>query len=156
MACSSHSSLRIAVVANLVTASSGGIRTTIAALRRGYAEHGHRTLLVVPAARDARHETVVGTTVAVRSPRLPRSGGYRMIVDLARVERLLDAFAPDRLEVHDRFTLRALAGWAATRGVPATVVVHERLDALLDRRLPWAPARPCGAATRASPASTTW
>ena len=44
---------------------------------------------------------------------------------------VLEGLAPDRLEVHDRTTLRGLGGWAARRGVPSLVVSHERLDRLL-------------------------
>ncbi|WP_370326734.1 glycosyltransferase [Euzebya sp.] len=129
--------MRIVQVANFVSPTSGGIRTTLAHLRQGYATAGHEPVLVVPGARDGAHRSDGATVVTVRAPRIPRSGGYRMIVDLGRVRRLLDDLDPDRVEVSDRFTLRAVGDWAAVRRVPSMVVVHERLDRLASVHLPW-------------------
>jgi alpha-1,6-mannosyltransferase len=67
---------------------------------------------------------------------LPGSGGYRVILGSRRVTRLLTDLDPDRLEVHDRFTLRGLGRWAHARRLRTLVVVHERLDLLAARLIP--------------------
>ena len=122
---------RIVQVANFVAPTSGGIRTTLEALGRGYLAAGHERVLVVPAAADSDQATPSGRRVMLRSPQLPRSGGYRLVVRRGRLLRLLERLRPERLEVSDKLTMRGLGPWARARGVPAVVLSHERLDALL-------------------------
>lgn len=133
--------MRIVLLANFVSPTSGGIRRVVDRLRAGYAAMGHQPTLVVPGPRDRLTWTPAGRVVELASPTLPRSGGYRVVADVPRLWRVLDRLAPDRVEVHDRFTLRTAARWARRRGVPAVVVVHERLDRLADLWAPW-PLRP--------------
>jgi alpha-1,6-mannosyltransferase len=129
--------MRIVQIANFVSPTSGGIRTTLATLRSGYRDAGHDPVLVVPGASDAVEASVDGLIVRVAAPKVPRSGGYRMIVDLRTVHRVLDELRPDRIEVNDRFTLRGIGDWAARHDVPSIAVVHERLDHLSAMHLPW-------------------
>ena len=49
----------------------------------------------------------------------------------ARWPRLLAALRPDALEVSDRTTLRWTGAWAREHGVPAVMVSHESVTALL-------------------------
>lgn len=127
--------MRIVTAANFVAPRSGGIKTVLTALAKGYAEAGHDPILVLPGERDGERTTEHGTQITVAAPRLPGSGCYRMIADLSAVRRLLDRLAPDRLEVDDKFTLAALGTWARGRGVPSVAVSHERLDSLLALRI---------------------
>ena len=69
--------------------------------------------------------------MTLAGPRIPGSGGYRILADLRRVRTLLDTLEPDRLEVSDRLTLRGLGRWASAAGVPSTVIAHERVDGIL-------------------------
>jgi alpha-1,6-mannosyltransferase len=123
--------LRIVHVANAYTPRSGGIRTTVHALGRGYRAAGHELVLVVPGPRPADEVLPWGRRVVLPGPRVPGSGGYRLLTDLGSVRAVLDDLQPDRLEVSDRVTLRSLGGWARSAGVPSLVIVHERLDLLL-------------------------
>jgi alpha-1,6-mannosyltransferase len=127
--------VRIVQVANFVTPRSGGLRTALCHLAEGYAEQGHEVTLVVPGDADGVAEAPWGCRVTVRSPRLGASG-YRLIVDVGAVRRVLERAAPEVLEVHDRTTLRSLGRWARERGVPSLVVSHERLDRWLGQWLP--------------------
>lgn len=129
--------MRIVQIANFVSPTSGGIRTTLARLRNGYEAAGHESVLVIPGPSDATEQTEDGLVVRVGAPKIPRSGGYRMIVDLRTVFRALEDLRPDRIEVNDRFTLRAVGGWAKRHKVPALAIVHERLDRLAPMYLPW-------------------
>jgi alpha-1,6-mannosyltransferase len=128
---------RIVQLANFVTPSSGGLRTALEHLATGYAAAGHEVVRVVPGPQDAVTETPWGRVVALRAPELPGTG-YRVLHEPRRVLRALDAAAPDRVEVHDRTTLRGVGRWARTAGVPSLVVSHERLDRWLRQ---WLPAR---------------
>lgn len=125
---------RIVQCANFVTPTSGGLRTALVQLAQGYAAAGHEVVQVLPGPHDAVTPTPWGRVVSLRAPLLPGTG-YRVLPRARQVADVLDGLAPDRLEVHDRTTLRGLGRWAATRGVPSLVVSHERLDRLLGQWL---------------------
>ena len=123
--------MRIAQLANFWTPTSGGLRVSMEHLAAGYATRGHRVLQIVPGARDHQHPTAWGRRTSVAAPRLPGTD-YRLILRGRHVERLLDAFAPDVVEVADRTTLaRTVARWAPPE-VRIVLVAHERVDAILD------------------------
>ncbi len=123
--------MRIVHVANAYTPRSGGIRTTVHALGHGYRTAGHEFVLVVPGPRAGDEELSWGRRVTLAGPRIPGSGGYRVLADMRRLRTVLDSLDPDRLEVSDRLTLRGLGRWAGAAGVPSTVIAHERVDGLL-------------------------
>jgi alpha-1,6-mannosyltransferase len=123
--------MRIVHVANAYTPRSGGIRTTVHALGHGYRAAGHELVLVVPGRRAADERMPWGRRVTLAGPRVPWSGGYRVLADLRKVRTVLDSLEPDRLEVSDRLTLRGLGRWASVAGVPSTVIAHERVDGIL-------------------------
>ncbi len=128
-------SARIVQCANFVTPRSGGLRTAMRHLAEGYAEAGHEVVQIVPARFDGTEKTAWGRIEYVRGPVLPGSG-YRVIAQPGRVIHLLERLRPDRLEVHDRFTLRGLGYWARSEDIPSVVISHERLDRLAGRWLP--------------------
>ncbi len=135
--------MRIAHIANFYGPTSGGLRTAMHALGSGYVERGHEVLLVVPGARDLVEDTPYGRRVSIRSPIVPASGGYRVVLRARKIRQVLADFAPDVLEVSDRTTLRSLGSWAAKRGVPSTFFAHERADGILAANLPgWLQRRP--------------
>lgn len=125
---------RIAQVANFVAPHSGGIRTVLAELAGGYAEHGHEVVRVVPGAARRSEVTAWGRREVLPGVVVPRTG-YRLLRPGA-VRAVLDQCRPERIEVHDRSTLRSLGDWARTTDVRSTVVSHERLDRLLAQWLP--------------------
>ena len=69
--------------------------------------------------------------ITLPGPRLPRTGGYRVLAGRRELTRLLTDLAPDRIEVSDRSTLRWTGRWARERGVPSMMVSHESLAGLL-------------------------
>ncbi|MGF7238198.1 MAG: glycosyltransferase [Frankia sp.] len=119
--------MRIVQVASFVAPSSGGIRTTLRHLADGYAAAGHDVIQIVPGAAGTDRRVGSARIITLPAPSVPGTG-YRVFTDPWRVARLLDTLGPDRLEVHDRATLRTLGRWAARRRVPSLVVSHERLD----------------------------
>ena len=127
--------MRIAQLANFVGPTSGGMKTALDRIGRGYSEAGATRLLVVPGPRDERTTTPHGEVVQLRAPRV--GGGYRLIVEPWRVAEVLDGFAPTSLEVSDKSTLVPVSRWARRQGVATVLFSHERLDAMLDLRTRW-------------------
>ncbi|MFH8348932.1 glycosyltransferase [Streptomyces sp. NPDC018045] len=123
--------LRIVRLANFLTPESGGLRTALRALGAGYRAAGHDPVLIVPgpAARD--EDTDQGRVITLPGPVLPGTGGCRVLADRRGVRRVLEALAPDRLEVSDRTTLRWTGEWARRSRVPAVMVSHESVDGVL-------------------------
>lgn len=117
--------MRIAQLANFVGATSGGMRTAIEQLGRGYVAAGAERLLVIPGPVDAVRSTSLGDVVQVRAPRV--GGGYRLIVEPWRVTEVLERFAPTSVEWSDKLTLLPVAWWARRNGVRSVLLSHERM-----------------------------
>ena len=129
-------------LANFVGPRSGGLRTALYELGRGYRAAGHDPVLVVPGPSFSDTATPQGRVITVPGPVVPWMGGYRVIPGRRRLTALLDDLRPDRLEVSDRTTLRWVGTWARRHGVPSLMVSHENVTALLGMALPrWVPAR---------------
>lgn len=123
--------MRVVQLANFWTPTSGGLRTVLEHLAAGYAERGHRVLQVVPGRRDEQQLTSWGRRTTVAAPTIPGAGGYRVILRLRHVQRLLAAHQPEVIEVSDRATLAHLAGrWHGT-ATRVVLVAHERLDRII-------------------------
>ncbi|MFB6783375.1 glycosyltransferase [Streptomyces sp. NPDC056352] len=118
-------------LANFVTPSSGGLRTALDELGRGYLAAGHEPVLVVPGDSADDVYTEQGRVITLPGPVLPGSGGYRVLAGRRRLRDLLGTLRPDRLEVSDRTTLRWTGEWARRARVPAVMVSHETADGVL-------------------------
>ena len=128
--------MRIMHIANFYGPKSGGIRTTLHELGKGYQSKGHEFIYVVPGTSFYCEETPSGKRVTLPSVVLPFSGGYRVIINTRQVKRLIITLAPDRLEISDRFTLTGIGKWAITRNIPSVVFSHESLRGLIATYLP--------------------
>ncbi|WP_257426479.1 glycosyltransferase [Nocardioides carbamazepini] len=124
--------MRIAQLANFVGATSGGMRTAIEQLGRGYVAAGAERLLVIPGPVDAVRATPLGDVVQVRAPRV--GGGYRLIVEPWRVTDVLERFAPTSVEWSDKLTLLPVAWWARRNGVRSVLLSHERMGDMFAMR----------------------
>jgi len=134
--------MRIVQLANFHTPTSGGLRTVLDELGRRYVAMGHRVCRIVPGERDEVLDVHGVEEIRLRAPLLPGGSGYRMIVDVTRVDALLRHIRPEVVELSDKTTLVRSA--ARRRRVGATVVTisHERIDSILDGRAPsWMPLR---------------
>jgi len=123
--------MRIVRLANFVTVHTGGLRTALRELGRGYQAAGHEAVLVVPGRRYSDKVTTQGRVITLPSAPLPRTGGYRVLAGRRELIKLLDGLEPDRIEVSDRTTLRWTGDWARRRGVRSMMVSHESLAGLL-------------------------
>lgn len=120
---------RIVQVANFVGPHSGGIRTVLGNLADGYAAAGHEVLQIVPGRTRRRTAQPWGERLELPGTALPGTG-YQVIPRRAAASAIA-AFAADRVEVHDRTTLRGLGTFARRAGIRSCVVSHERLDRLV-------------------------
>lgn len=123
--------LRIVRLANFVTPASGGLRTALDELGRGYRAAGHEPVLVIPGSTASDVRTPQGRVITLPGTVLPGSGGYRVLTDRRRLRSLLEGLRPNRLEVSDRTTLRWTGEWARRARVPAVMVSHETADGVL-------------------------
>ena len=104
--------MRIVHVANFYGPSSGGIKTTLHELGRGYLKYGHEFIYIVPGPKYIREQTPFGLKISLPSFTLPGSGGYQVIRSNKQLLNLLEFLNPDRIEVSDRFTLLKVGKWA--------------------------------------------
>jgi alpha-1,6-mannosyltransferase len=128
--------MRIVRLANYVAPHSGGLRTSLRELGAGYLAAGHEPVLIIPGERDSDAQTPQGRVITLSGPRLPFTGGYRALLRKQRAAALLGELRPDTLEVSDRTTLRWTGRWAREHGVPAVMIPHESLTALMRMAVP--------------------
>ncbi|PXX62180.1 alpha-1,6-mannosyltransferase [Nocardia tenerifensis] len=126
--------MRIVQIANFYTPASGGLRTCLDEIGRGYLAAGHGRVLVVPGPADGDELTTSGRRITVRSPKFG-AGGYHVLT-ARRTRAVLDRLRPDVLECSDKLSVRWLAPWARGAGVPLVLFSHERIDAILRTRVP--------------------
>ncbi len=132
--------MKIVHIANFYGPNSGGIKTTLHELGRGYLRHGHEFIYIVPGVTNHSEITQYGYKITLPSVMLPGSGGYRIIRNNRELKRIIAALNPDAIEVSDRFTLRGVGLWAKKQGIPTVVFSHETLRGLASRFLPsWLP-----------------
>ena len=80
--------MRIVRLANFVAPHSGGLRTSLAELGAGYLAAGHEPVLVIPGRRDGDERCAQGRVITLRAPRVPFTGGYRVLWRRRRLARL--------------------------------------------------------------------
>jgi alpha-1,6-mannosyltransferase len=127
---------RIVQLANFYGPGTGGLKTVLEELARCYTAAGLERVLIAPGPSDTEERSQHGTRMLVRAPVVPGSGGYRMIFRSRHLLELLDSLKPDVVEVSDKLTLVVAARWARQRGIPCTLLSHERIDATLRGRVP--------------------
>ncbi len=102
------------------------------ALALEYEKRGHTTHIIVPAQRNSTRIAGGVVTHEIASPRIPGTGGYRLIWRLKEVRSLLKDINPDAIELSDRTTLMPIADWAFKRNIHTTLIAHERIDGVIN------------------------
>lgn len=131
--------MRIVHIANFYGPRSGGIKTTLHELGRGYLNAGHEFIYIVPGPTYLREETPFGVKITLPSIQLSGTGGYQIIKSNKQLLNLIQFINPDRLEVSDRFTLFKVGRWAKKYQVPSVVFSHETLAGLARKYLKFLP-----------------
>jgi alpha-1,6-mannosyltransferase len=101
----------------------GGVRTYLLHKRRHILESTpHRHLAIVPGPRDEVIEEGRATTVTIRSPHVPGSPHYRLLLRNGAVREALERFRPDLVECQDAYNL-PWAALAHRKRFPGTALV---------------------------------
>jgi alpha-1,6-mannosyltransferase len=133
--------VRIVHIANFYGPNSGGIKTTLHELGRGYLGYGHDFIYIVPGPKYLKEQTPFGVKISLPSITLPGSGGYQIIKSNKQLLNLLEFLNPDRIEVSDRFTLLKVGRWARQVKINSVVFSHETLSGLVNKFLPFIPSK---------------
>jgi len=101
----------------------GGVRTYLLHKRRHILESTpHRHLVIIPGERDEVIEEKRAITVTIKSPQVPGSPHYRLMLRNGAVRAALERFQPDLIECQDAYNLP----WAAIahrKRHPATALI---------------------------------
>ena len=124
--------MRIVHIANFYGPNSGGIKTTLHELGRGYLRYGHEFIYIVPGVTNHSEMTQYGYKITLPSIMLPGSGGYRIIRNNRELKKIVESLNPDAIEISDRFTLRGIGLWAKRHQIPTVVFSHETHFIVLD------------------------
>jgi alpha-1,6-mannosyltransferase len=81
--------MRIVRLANFIAPRSGGLGTSLRELGAGYLAAGHEPVLIIPGPQDSDEQTGQGRVITLRAPRLPFTGGYRVLWRRRRVAAVL-------------------------------------------------------------------
>jgi alpha-1,6-mannosyltransferase len=88
----------------------GGVRTYLLHKRRHIIEATpHRHLMIIPGAKDEVEVEDRAVTVRIKSPKVPRSPNYRLLLRNSAVKAALAEHRPDLIECQDSYNLP----WAA-------------------------------------------
>jgi alpha-1,6-mannosyltransferase len=129
----------IVQLANYVTPTSGGLKTSLNSLARAWAELGHTVHTIQPGVRSSSVRQGALCVHEVAGRRVPGAGGYRVIVGRGTVRRILEGVRPDVVFLSDRTTLLWTADWAREQGIPTALIAHERVDGVLRAFVPGIP-----------------
>ncbi len=101
----------------------GGVGTYLRHKRQHILKRtSHRHLLIVPGPEDTVSEDGRAITATIRSPRVPGSPHYRLMVRNGAVRALLERFQPDLVECQDSYNL-PWAALAHRKRYPETALV---------------------------------
>lgn len=113
--------------ASMFWGSAGGVRRVLTTKHELLAAQGWRHTLMAPG--------IAGPgTIDCGGLELPRSGGYRMVLDRKRAERQIEQAQPDIVEAADPFMLAGATLRATARlGIPAVAFCHSNLPTIAAR-----------------------
>jgi alpha-1,6-mannosyltransferase len=101
----------------------GGVGTYLRHKRRHILDKTpHRHLLIIPGSEDAVTEDGRAITATIRSPHVPGSPNYRLLLRNGAVRRTLERFRPDLIECQDSYNL-PWAALAHRKRFPQTALV---------------------------------
>src|SRR5688572_22883437 len=101
----------------------GGVGTYLRHKRRHILDRtSHRHLLIVPGPQDTVSQDGRAITATIRSPRVPGSPHYRLMLRNGAVRALLERFQPDLIECQDSYNL-PWAALAHRKRYPETALV---------------------------------
>lgn len=97
--------MKICALTQSYADTGGGVRTILQEQRAWCQARGIEHVLIVPGPQDSTARDGVLTTHTVRSPFVPGSSVYRLLLRSGHVLRLLERELPDVIEVHCTYNL---------------------------------------------------
>ncbi|WP_411817639.1 glycosyltransferase [Hyphococcus sp. DH-69] len=102
----SSAALTFCDITQSYAAKGGGVRTFLSEKRRFLLENTDANhCLIVPGAEDRVHRNGRTTTIEIKSPQVPNSPNYRLLLRSRAVLRALDLARPDLIECQDAYNL---------------------------------------------------
>jgi alpha-1,6-mannosyltransferase len=104
---------------------SGGVRRYVTEKVKRWRATGGRHVLVIPGAEDSVSGDDNARVYTIASPRISKATGYRVLLRLGEIGRILEAERPDLVENADPYQV----GWRVARecqrlGIPAVSFYH--------------------------------
>lgn len=113
--CPSARALKVADVTQFWSPASGGVRRYVSEKVRHLRSEGGRHVLIIPGDRDAVSGEDDARVYTIASPRISKVTGYRVMLRLAEIERILAQERPDIVESGDPYQV----GWRVARSARA-------------------------------------
>jgi alpha-1,6-mannosyltransferase len=116
---------------------SGGVKRYVQDKSRFLSsQSGFRHVVVIPSSRRMVTDEGPVRTYEVKSPRIPGSKSYRLLLSAGALESIIDREKPDLVEVGDPY-FAAWAAWraASLRGIPVVAFYHSDYPRALERSI---------------------
>jgi alpha-1,6-mannosyltransferase len=120
-----RAAMKVADVTQFWSPSSGGVRRYVSEKVRFLRACGGRHVLIIPGERDTVSGEEDARVYTIASPRVSKTTGYRVLLRLSKIERILAEERPDIVESGDPYQV----GWRVARaagrlGIPAVAFYH--------------------------------
>lgn len=120
-----RATMKVCDITQFWSPASGGVRRYISEKVRHLRVLGGSHVLIIPGERDAVEGDHAARVYTIASPRISKVTGYRVLLRLAQIERILSAERPDIVECGDPYQV----GWRTARvcarlGIPAVAFYH--------------------------------
>lgn len=103
--------MKLCDVTQFWSPASGGVRRYITEKKKHWRAAGGRHVLIIPGAEDSVTGDDVARIYTVKSPLVSRQTGYRVLLRLSEIDRILEGERPDLVENSDPYQL----GWRVAR-----------------------------------------
>jgi len=127
--------MKLCDITQFFTPTSGGVKRYLLS-KADYirSSEGLQHVLILPGPKDSKAVNGPLTTYTIRSPRIPGTQSYRMLLRTGKIRKILLQERPDLVEVGDPYQL----GWAAARmarqlNLPVVAFYHSDYPRALGR-----------------------
>lgn len=121
--------MNVVDITKFYAVQSGGVKTYLDAKMKDFAARGVRHTLLIPGEHNAVHRIEQTDVWSVRSPVIPFSPSYRLMLSGRNVRTILDITRPDIIEVGSPFIVPRLV-WRAIRARPVPTIGFYHSDVM--------------------------
>ncbi len=130
--------MKICDIVQSYSPSSGGVKRYIANKINYYGQHPeHRHVVIIPASNRAVYTRQNTTVYEVRSPIIPGSHDYRLLMSRFRIQEIVAQEQPDAIETDGAYTVAWIALQVARlQGIPVIGYYHSDFPRRLPDKIP--------------------